>query len=96
VARKLLAAVNGLIADTDIHVGHSYLMTGDGESGNWATEVSDKIVHEVRPLLQEYFEEGRLAQGAQVMIGSISFDLLSGPADALASAITDQLSEDVI
>ena len=96
VARKLLAAVNGLIADTDIHVGHSYLMTGDGESGNWATEVSDKIVHEVRPLLQEYFEEGRLAQGAQVMIGSISFDLLSGPADALASAITDQLAEDVI
>lgn len=68
----LFAAVNAVVREERLRVGHSYFLVepvdeGDredepSEGNTWADRLARRIVYEVLPLLREYGEEGLLEE----------------------------------
>lgn len=94
LARALMAATNSLIADADIRVGHSYFMVDPSvASPEWVQSLADRLLYEVRPLLREYYEEGRMIGGATIEVSSRLIDLLEDPPSALLDSLHAFISE---
>ena len=63
VAGQLLEAINARIQDREIAVGHSYFLVDPTLPRlDWGKALAERIYFEVRPLLQEYIQEGRMSE----------------------------------
>lgn len=73
------------VRDTDLRIGHSYFLVGsEGKSATeWRGELASRVVHEIKPLLDEYREEGVLISPVRLSDAEGAIDLTSStPGDA--------------
>ena len=88
---KLASAVR----DPDLRIGHSYfLVKSDGKDDNaWRRELTGRVVHEIKPLLDEYREEGVLISPIRLSDTEGAIDLTTATPDAARDAISDWLAQ---
>ncbi|CUI86880.1 McrB family protein [Achromobacter dolens] len=96
-ASFLLDQLCSAVPDPELAPGHSYLMVRghqDLTDDEWADRLTARVLHEVRPLFNEYREEGIDLAPATISFGDGTVDLLGGTTevdvgDALRSWLLD-------
>lgn len=92
-AVALMEAVGGAVEDRDLKPGHSYFMAAAATVADWRDAMIDKMLYEVRPLLEEYSEEGRAVR--QVMLpGATDLDLVTAEPEAIREHLATWLELD--
>lgn len=87
-ARQILDSLNNALTDRDIQIGHSYFILKDvGDDTEWSVALAERIHHEVRPLLKEYVEEGRLNPTAVSSVSTAGIDLLQDLPDDIQAKV---------
>ncbi len=97
IAVKLFHAINDLISDADLKIGHAYFMTTvpalpDEE---WQRAMCRKILQEIRPLILDYHLEGKLGGTTKIHVSGQEIDLVGDPLDILSSQFETALKGEV-
>jgi 5-methylcytosine-specific restriction protein B len=78
------------VADRDLQPGHSYFIVRNQSAltdDEWAQQITARVVHDIRPLFDEYREEGMQIMQSRLTIGEEAIDLLTAPAEAVRTAM---------
>lgn len=83
------------VRDVDLQIGHSYfLLGGQGKSdADWRRELANRVVHEIKPLLDEYREEGVLIAPVRLSDEEGAIDLTLAAPEAARAAIQTWLEK---
>lgn len=88
-AVTLSSAINGMIDDVDLKIGHAYFMTPTASLSmpEWHRAMRRKMVQEIRPLLLDYRLEGKLTGSAKVVLNGVEVDFIEDDIDSLSSKL---------
>ncbi|PZU19399.1 MAG: hypothetical protein DI589_21440 [Shinella sp.] len=88
-AASLFNAINGMIDDVDLKIGHAYFMTPTASlpMPEWQRAMRRKMIQEIRPLLLDYRLEGKLTGTAKVILNGLEVDLMEDDIDSLSSKL---------
>jgi 5-methylcytosine-specific restriction protein B len=89
-ATALMERFQRAVGDPRLWVGHSYFMVPDHatfDDNEWARRLAARVSHDIRPLLEEYKEEGTALVPVTLSDSPHSIDLLSSSTDELTNGL---------